>query len=732
MPRPTGLAMRRSARSTPIAHTLCPRTTRLNRFVAHILALLLLVVGLGRGGPFAPAYASDTASGTAAKPIPVRPYVYATASSPTSYDIMLADGSSKDRMVTRVKVDGIYFGDVSARLAADAGMLAFRVSGDRSGGSSLYAVDIKTTKYTQLALFKGSSGGIGGYVWSPAGRTLAFVRTSPAPDPTNADDAYGDVWIYSAGFQPVKLGGTHGNDSVLGFSGDGLGVYVDRREVAAGVTLEHLVYLPVSGGEETVIVKSQPDLKYTGYALLATPGQPAKVAALTEGNFSLALAGTVPYEPPPATPTPVTAGRTSVTSAISAAAAALSAAVAHRSSTRVAPRSKVPVDGKLSRPGSLGLVVFDPVSAVPSLLRRDAEAYPYIDWTPDGKGLLMGGARTGTAWDVDLDGNRRGLGTPLTGLSASTWSADGSLVVLSDAPTTRLVTLDYNAGKEIASRALGYSKVGTAAVSLRVPYIHQVNDTAANADGNWACGPTSVAMALAYYGKIEPWQNTIHNLVGGAVATPPAQQPAQQPPIPPTPTRPPIGTDFAPYVTTAYSYNGHTYSATAADPRGRQLAGLYGTICPTGLASWDAMQSVLQWHGLNSNSVPVSWDGIVGALKRGHPVLLGNMLTSQGHIILVTGYTADGNLVANDPYGNRFAPGYGSNNGQSVVYPWKRITPRTAVEIIGVWPPPTATPTITPTRTATPTYTATQTRTATAIYTVTPASTAAAVETPTP
>lgn len=693
-----------------------------------ILVLLLLIAGVGDGGPIAPTYASDTASGAAAKPVPVRPYVYATASSATSYDIMLADGSSKDRMVTRVKVDGIYFGDVSSRLAADAGMLAFRVSGDRSGGSSLYAVDIKTTKYTQLAVFKSTGGGIGGYAWSPAGRTLAFVRTSPAPDSVNADDAHGDVWIYSSGFQPVKLGGTHGNDSVLGFSGDGLGVYVDRREVASGVTLEHLVYLPVSGGEETVIVKSRPDLKYTGYALLATPGQPAKLAALAEGTFSLALAGTVPYAPPSATPTPVTAGQTSVTSAISAAAAALGAAVAKRSSTRVAPQSKVPVTGKLSRPNGLGLVVFDPVSAVPSLLRRDAEAYPYIDWTPDGKGLLMGGTRTGTAWAMDLDGNRRELGTPLTSLSASTWSADGSVVVLSDAPTTRLLMLDYKAGKALSSRALGYSKVGTAAVSLRVPYIHQVNDTAATADGNWACGPTSVAMALAYYGKIEPWQTTVHDRVGGAVATPPAPQP----PIPPAPTHPPVGTDFAPYVTTAYSYNGHTYSATAADPRGHQLAGLYGTICPTGLANWDAMQTVLQWHGLNSTFISTSWEGIVGALKRGHPVLLGNMLTSQGHIILVTGYTADGNLVANDPYGNRFAQGYGSNNGQGVVYPWKRITPRNAVEIIGVWPPPTATPTITPTRTATPTYTATQTRTATAIIPAPPVSTSTAVETATP
>jgi hypothetical protein len=167
--------------------------------------------------------------------------------------------------------------------------------------------------------------------------------------------------------------------------------------------------------------------------------------------------------------------------------------------------------------------------------------------------------------------------------------------------------------------------------------------------------------------------------------------------------------DFAPYVTSVYTYNGHTYSATARDPRGNMLAGLYGTICPTGLASWSAMRSVLEWHGLNGTQIAATWDGVVGALKRGHPVLLGNMLTAEGHILLVVGYTQDGNLVVNDPYGNRFVPGYGANNGERVVYPWKRTTARTAVEVVGVYPPPTNTPT--PTSTSTPIPTATNTPT---------------------
>ena len=86
--------------------------------------------------------------------------------------------------------------------------------------------------------------------------------------------------------------------------------------------------------------------------------------------------------------------------------------------------------------------------------------------------------------------------------------------------------------------------------------------------------------------------------------------------------------------------------------------------------------------------MPATWDGIVSALKRGHPVLLGNLLTSEGHIILVIGYTPDGNLIVNDPYGDKFAPGYGSNNGNGIIYPWKRITARHALEVIGTYPPP--------------------------------------------
>ena len=151
---------------------------------------MLLLLGIG-----GTAAISSPAAEAASAAYPVRPYLYVASTSATTYDIMLADGVSKDRKVAQVKVDSIYFGDVSARLAYDRGMLAFRVSGDRNGGSSLYVVDIKTGISTQVAIAKTKSEGIGAFAWSPAGRTMAYVRNVPGTDPADADSAYGTVYI---------------------------------------------------------------------------------------------------------------------------------------------------------------------------------------------------------------------------------------------------------------------------------------------------------------------------------------------------------------------------------------------------------------------------------------------------------------------------------------------------------------------------------------------------------
>jgi Peptidase_C39 like family len=588
----------------------------------------------------------------AAGAAPIRPYAYSMISSASSYDVMVSDGINKDRRVARIKVDGVAFGTLSAQLSANGTNIAFRVSGDRQGGSSIYSVDVASGKYVKVASSKNAAEGIGGYAWSPAGNTMAFVRSSPASDPVSADDTYGTIYIFSVGFKAMKLAGSGANDRIVGFSGDGLGVYASRQEESNGVTLEHLVFIPLSGGGAQVLLRSRPDLRYSHYAVWSPPGSPAKIACLAEGSITVTAAGSAPA-----------AGSSTV---------------------------------KMSKPNALGLVVSDLLGSMPVLLRHDLEAFPFTEWSANGSGLLVGGTRSGNAWTIDMAGNRRPAGTSLQDLRVAAWSYDGNLAVLSDIPTTRLVTLNYGAGGVAATRYVGTAaKAGPAVVKLPVPYIHQVKDLADNGDGNWACGPTSVAMSLAYYGKIEPWKDMVAAARVAASApntvTAPLPLATPSPTLTPTPVRPLVGADFAPYVTNTYTAFGHTYSSLARDPRGNMLAGLYGTICPSGLASWQEMVAVLNWHGLASQYVPVTWDGVVGALRRGHPVVLGNMLTSEGHIIVVTGYTADGNLIVNDPYGNRFSPGYGANDGNGLTYQWKKITPRRALEVIGTRPPTAST-----------------------------------------
>lgn len=631
----------------------------------------------------------------------VAPYAYAITTSTTGYDIMLADGVNKDQRIARVKVDSVFFADVTASLSADGTNVAFRVVGDRLGGSSLYSVNVQSGKYVQIASAKSTVAGVGGYAWSPAGNTLAYVYAAPALDPAQADDEYGSIYVFSVGFQAAKLKSSTGNDHLLGFASDGLGVYVARREDRGGITLEHLVYLPLSGDTGTVLLRSQPGLRYSHYALWAAGAVP-KVAYLVEGDYSLAASNSNVKEV-----MPIMAG-----------------------AVRVVSKAAGGSGGKLTRPAGMGLATSDTLGVTNVLLRRDAEDYTHLSWTADGSGALAGGTRSGAAWRVDIEGSRVALGTALLGLHSASYTPGGTLEVLADNPVTRLVTLDYATGKVAATKYVGASvKPGGAVVRLGAPYIQQVNDTADNADGNWACGPTSVAMSLAYYGKLEPW----YSYVGQNQLLPlsaPAAPAAPAAPVTPGPTKAPIGVDFAPYVTSVYTNNGHIYSAQARDPRGNLLAGLYGTISPTGFADWQTMATVLQWHGLSSQYVAATWDGVVGALRRGHPVLLGNQLTEAGHILLVVGYTGDGNLIVNDPYGNKFAPGYGSNNGYGVIYPWKRATARRALEVIGVYPPPKPTPTRMPTATMTATVVATFTATPVATTTSVPAPSATATPVP--
>lgn len=653
--------------------------------VLLLCSLLLAQSAFGMAGT-----GSDAAS--IAKPL--RPFVYAMANTGMSYDLMLSNGLGKDRVVTNIKVDGVFFSDASARLSTDGSAAAVRVVGDRSGGSAVLLVDMKSGKQTTVTSTLTTAQGFGTYLWSPGGNTLAFVYSTPSLAPGFSEDAHGDIYIFSMGFQPMRLAGTNGSDRLLAFSSDGQGVYASRKEQMGDVTLEHLVYIPLAGGQAVTLFHSTPLLRYSQFAIWSPPGAPAKVAYLAEGLFiSGEPAATATPLKPTATVRPTSAPARKVKAAAAATVSVGSSVTATAQVSRTAQASAfsivTTIDVRLSRPNKVGLVISDLGGTWPGLLREDAQAYPYMAWTPDGQGLFMGGSRSSGSWMVNMSAEKSAVSTSLYGLRAITWSEDGTQVVMADSPTSRLVTLDSASGKAVATRNLGgfvggSAKSGSSApsVKLAVPYIHQVLDVSPYGDGNWACGPTSAAMVMAYYGKLEPWfmyeareQAASPDLTPGPV--PAARSPEQI-----------TGADYAPYVTNEYTNNGHTYSARAADPQGNMLAGLYGTICPYGLAEWQMMTAVISNHGLGSRYLEVTWDSVVGALKRGHPVIIGNQLTSEGHILVAIGYTTDGSLIVNDPYGNRFEPGYGGNNGRGVFYAWKDILARRALEVLGTYSPP--------------------------------------------
>jgi|GEM_PF-2839858 len=684
---------------------------------------------------------NDKGAAPAAKPL--QPFVYAMASSSTSYDLMLSNGLGKDRAVANIKVDGVFFSDTSARLSTDGNYAAVRIVGDRTGGSTLLLVDMKSGKQTPITATKSTTAGFGAYAWSPGGNTLAFVRSTPALAAGFSDDAHGEIYVFSVGFQPMRLPGSNGRDRLLTFSSDGNGVYVSRKEEVDGVGLEHLVYVPLSGGQAVNLFRSTPTLRYSQFAIWSPPGAPAKVAYLAEGTFTTGAPGSTPTPVKAATVAPpnATSAPPTLTASVSVTNAVTATAQVSQTEQPVMFSIMSTVDVKLSRPNRVGLIISDLGGTWPGLLREDAQAFPYMAWTSDGKHLIMGGSRSSGSWMVNMNAEKQSISTSLYGLRVQTWSEDGTQAVLADSPTSRLVTLDLASGDTIATRNLGglvggSAKYSAPALKLAVPYIHQVIDVSPYGDGNWACGPTSVAMTLAYYGRLEPWYMYQAREQAVAPDATPAPMPAARSP------EQIKGADYAPYVTNEYTNNGHTYSIRAADPRGAMLAGLYGTICPYGLAEWQMMTAVISRHGLGSRYIAVTFDSVVEALKRGHPVILGTQLTAEGHILVAIGYTADGNLIVNDPYGNRFEPGYGGNNGRGVYYPWKDLTARRALEVLGNYaPPPSYVPPMAPLPSrprsdesieATATITATFTPTSTGLMTLhSPTPTATETATPT-
>jgi uncharacterized delta-60 repeat protein len=196
----------------------------------------------------------------------------------------------------------------------------------------------------------------------------------------------------------------------------------------------------------------------------------------------------------------------------------------------------------------------------------------------------------------------------------------------------------------------GFGTSANIVKNLDVPYIHQCWDTPNDFDGRWACSATSAVMAVAYYGTLNSWPCS-------------CSQPN------------PHTSNYGNYISKSYTYNGHTFDDEAQCENGQYAKGAYGYIYHPGNIVNNII-SYLQLNGLDSQVDITPTEAEVKAeIDAGYPVVALTWLTTEGHWVVIKGYTDDGQFIVNDPYGNK-PYGYGicgNYNGADVRYTWSEM-----------------------------------------------------------
>jgi len=209
-----------------------------------------------------------------------------------------------------------------------------------------------------------------------------------------------------------------------------------------------------------------------------------------------------------------------------------------------------------------------------------------------------------------------------------------------------------------ASRPLGVVTNPTTVELTGVPYIHQKYDTPdAFPGGSYCCNATAALMAIQYYGRLAARPITCSR--GGTHTS-----------------------LYGYYITSNYTYNGHTYNIPSSATWGADLAGYLGGFGyflqdnPGG--SWARsirLSEYISYHGLTS-SVDDGVTGETGITKAraeinaNHPVVILNSIVSEGHYLTCIGYVKNQHtLIFNDPDGNK-AQGYANWNGAGAWYDW--------------------------------------------------------------
>ena len=222
-----------------------------------------------------------------------------------------------------------------------------------------------------------------------------------------------------------------------------------------------------------------------------------------------------------------------------------------------------------------------------------------------------------------------------------------------------------------------------AEVNLEVPFIHQLWDTPNWFNGRWACGPTSTAMVLAFYGLLEPVRVQVAK------------------PYPHT-------SEYGWYVCNDFTHEGRRFNSRANLPKKGEAEGLYGTalayvreaggwVAVAGNESKDASRGILPilltfLEPLGKTATVRTIDAssrrseemIKASLDKGNPVIISTRPTLNpsisGHIIVIRGYYYDAKLdlygwIVNDPYGFKSA-GDIDLDGSNVVYLWSEMRPK--------------------------------------------------------
>jgi len=182
-------------------------------------------------------------------------------------------------------------------------------------------------------------------------------------------------------------------------------------------------------------------------------------------------------------------------------------------------------------------------------------------------------------------------------------------------------------------------------VSLNVPYVHQVYDVPEGHDGSGACGPSSMLMVLAFFGKVAPQPMAVsdpvrHESRFGALVP--------------------------------------TVEAAVCEPNlGAVHAKMLAYLRPT-------FPHVAIFYDDKA-----TWARVKAELDAGRPVLLGTRVTPAGHLMVARGYLSDGRLLVNDPAGDReqaarrpnlaWSPTgvrYWNFDGDKAVYEWDALQVR--------------------------------------------------------